>query len=229
MANLCEFEMQISGRREAVEEFVRMISYKGEFEKDGLGRVYKPIYPVSAGLEVISKDPEIVSTVIAGDCAWSLKSALCDSSPRNLYGETERLGIAVEAYSSEPGNRFQEHIVMCCGNMVENETVDYQEYVVDGANESELAEWAEFLGISAQELVAGANEDGEYTIGGFGDDFCCYEDPVPLLQDAWAEMLENDASDRQTTARPALDAKIQEANSRRSEPAVDGQEIEHVR
>lgn len=221
MPNNCYFEMQITGRKESVEEFIRMISHEDEFKGYGLGRVFS-FDLIDGEFRPDPNVPEFVSIRGQGDCANSLNTSIFDTKPFNLYTETKRLGIAVEAYSSEPGCFFQEHILMCCGLPIENKTVKYEEYWVEGASEAERASHAKDLGISVEELMAGMNCNGDYTVGGFGDDFGNFEDAGLILQYTLAEL-------QQAESRAALDAKIADANSRRSEPFVAGKEQTQTR
>lgn len=213
MANNCLFEMKITGLPESVEEFLRLIRSEGEYKDDGLGRVSSDFLPHLGGYQIQKEGDEFVSYCGLGDCAWSLKHALLNTPFRNLYAETERLSLVVEAYGSEPGFCFQEHIVVCCGALIESETVDYTEYWLEGASDEQLAAWSKELGISVEEMRANANENGDYTVGGFGDDFGNFEDYDVLLKDALAERNLS-----------SLDSKIADADARRTEPAVDGKE-----
>ena len=117
MANSCYFLMKIAGREDQVQEFLRMLQWTGPYENSGLGWVYS--FEVDEDTLMHSpKDKNIISLEGQGDCAWSLKTALQDFAIRPLLQETQRLGLMVEAYSSEPGLEFQEHILIDRGTLL---------------------------------------------------------------------------------------------------------------
>ncbi len=182
MANNCYFEMKIAGEEKAVQEFIQMLKWEGPFQECGLGRVYS--FDVDPTLS--EKDPKGSSNITAfgaGDCAWSIKSALLDWKPYSLVGEAARLGLVVEAYSSEPGLCFQEHILVNKDNLITNDVVDYEEYWIEGADESYINELLDDLNLTREELMSGVNVNGDYCIGGF-DNFGDFEDLFSYLEPA---------------------------------------------
>lgn len=166
MANNCGFDMNITGQREACEELVRMLKRKDEFEKNGLGRVYEFIV-----YETEKEDRgNLVTIKGSGDCAWSLLTALRDDNGKrhpSLESETKRLGLAIEAYSSEPGCKFQEHLLINKGIVILDECVDYEEHWIEGMNEETLKELCTEKEISLEELKDLVNDNGDYCVGGF--------------------------------------------------------------
>ena len=115
---------------------------------------------------------------ISGDCAWSIKESMLPGSDPSvtLATEAKRLGLAVEAYSSEPGNRFQEHVLINKGDTLTFDCVDYQEHYVDVMSEKELAELCQEQDLTREELFSEAAVDGMFVVGGFGDDFANFAD-----------------------------------------------------
>lgn len=212
MANNCYFEMKIAGEEPAVQEFIQMLQRKGEFTNNGLGRVFSfdilnPDHPerdpVSGGIALVG----------AGDCAWSIKSALQDWEPRNLMSETERLGLVVEAYSSEPGLCFQEHVLCDKGKMIIEDCVDYEEHWIEGADEMYIQEVMEEKGLTREELMSKLNHNGDYTEGGF-EDFGEFDDLFKYLE---------------LSRKPALDAVISDAGARASGQNVPQKDREYVK
>lgn len=172
MANNCYFQMKIAGPEKAVEEFIRMLRHEGPGY--GLGRVFS--FDLTCPGEV-QRDPQTGNIAIegAGDCAWSLKSSLLEWSPCSLLSETERLGLAVEAYSSEPGCRFQEHILVYKDQELIHDCVDYTEHWIEGAEETYIQEVMEEYGLTREQLMEQVNDNGDFTVGGF-ENFADFED-----------------------------------------------------
>lgn len=173
MANNCWYQMRIAGQKESVDQFIDMLSGIGPVH---LGRVFsaytdEPFTPYPGNKGIGYAD-------VSGDCAWSIKeSMLPGSNPSvTLATEAKRLGLVVEAYSSEPGNQFQEHVLINKGDILTFDCVDYQEHYVEDMSEKELAELCEERGLTKEELLSLVNDNGDYTVGGFGDDFANFAD-----------------------------------------------------
>lgn len=124
MANYCEFDMKITGRKENVLELVEMLKWQGKYEDDGLGKVYDCWHEE---MEMLSDG--FATIQVAGNCAWSVLTAMRNYKGRtpSLESETERLGLAVEVFSSEPGMGFQEHCMIIKGEVIYDNCADYFE------------------------------------------------------------------------------------------------------
>lgn len=195
MPNNCYFEMKVAGKEEAVEKFVQMIKREGPFEEyGGLGRVFS--FDVDHSLT--EKDPSgaYIAVTAQGDCANSLRTALVEWPYRPLGITAANLGVVLEAYSSEPGCFFQEHLLVDQKGDVSLECVHYEEYFIEGASEKEIESVCEEKEISREELISKLNSNGEYCIGGF-EDFGVFQNLFPML-------------DRQ---QPSLDEKVQNAEA----------------
>ena len=173
MANNCWYQMRIAGKKESVDQFIAMLSGKTPAR---LGRVFsvymdEPFTPYPSNKGIGYAD-------ISGDCAWSIKESMLPGSDPSvtLATEAKRLGLAVEAYSSEPGNRFQEHVLINKGDTLTFDCVDYQEHYVDVMSEKELAELCQEQDLTREELFSEAAVDGMFVVGGFGDDFANFSD-----------------------------------------------------
>lgn len=164
MANNCCYDMRITGRKENVNEFIRMMKWEDEYAICGLGRVFSCY---SHEPEVIEGD--IVYVDVFGDCAWSVSTAMMARAGRehSLESETERLGIIVEVYSSEPGCCFQEHYLINKGWIEIDECVDYEEHWVEEFDSIEAYN-EEFDTNFTEDMI---DENGNVCIGGFGDDY----------------------------------------------------------
>ena len=164
MANNCLFDWKIVGKEDNVEELISMMKWEDEFAVEGLGRIYE--------IACFDKE-EIADGVIAaygyGDCAWSVLTALRNYKGRHpsLESETERLGLKIEIYSSEPGFAFQEHVIIDNGIVVEEECVDYEEHWI--AEYDTLEEYnREYETDFTEDMVDG---DGYVKVGGYGDNY----------------------------------------------------------
>lgn len=194
MANNCYFEMKIAGEEKAVDEFVQMIKWQGDY---GLGRVFS--------FEDTERDPApsgapFIAVTGSGDCAWSLRTALVEwTDDRNLLTEARRLGLVIEAFSSEPGCCFQEHLLINKGESVIDECVDYEEYMVEGLTDMELQSLAEDLSLTPEYLRSKMDVNGDFCVGGFGEKFGSFGDLFSFL-----------TQDR----KPALAQQISKAESR---------------
>lgn len=195
MANICSFDMRITGKEEAIKEFASMLRWEGKFEHAGLGRVYD-FEPDIAELEETAV-PGIYTVTGYGSCAWSVLTAMCEEYRKDapsLESETERLGLVVEIYSSEPGCCFQEHYLIAKGDVITDECVDYEEHWIGSS--SLLEEYNKQYGTAFTPDML--NEDGNIAIGGFGEQFGEYEDVTRFFSE---ERL-----------MPSLSSQIQTAN-----------------
>lgn len=173
MANNCWYQMRIAGKKESVDQFMAMLSGKAPTR---LGRVFsvnkdEPFTPYPGNRSIGYAD-------VSGDCAWSIReSMLPGSNPSvTLATEAKRLGLALEAYSSEPGNQFQEHVLINKGDILTFDCVDYEEHCVEGMSEKQLTELCKEKGLTKEELLSQVNYNGDYIVGGFGEDFADYKD-----------------------------------------------------
>lgn len=139
MANNCYFTMKAIGNKESLEEFARMMSGRGEYGAGRLGRVsaFEP-EPVLLG-----NARGIYSLAADGCCANSVYSAMqkegleelaqaLGTSPLlSIEDESKRLHLAVEIYSTERDNGFEEHLVVADGKVILEEDIGINEYFVE--------------------------------------------------------------------------------------------------
>ena len=170
MANLCEFDMRVAGKRENINELATLLEYKGTDEIKGFGRVYE-LYVTN------EEDKNGLSYAdLSGDCAWSIYSAFLDIGKPNLLTETRRLNLVLEAYSREPGICFAEHYIISKGEILLDEEVDYQEVEIAELSEEELQELSRDEGKSLDTIRDEAYENcGYYRSGGFGENYADFE------------------------------------------------------
>ena len=173
MANYCEFDMRVVGKRPNINELISLLKYEGTGEIDGFGRIYE--------LNVTNEydEDKLSSADLSGDCAWSIYSGLIEDG---LLNETKRLHLVLEAYSREPGMGFAEHYIISGGEIIGNEVVAYNEYHVDILTEEEL----ENLSFEAREDIdtirkVASENDGYFGVGGFGDNYANFMDLTKIL------------------------------------------------
>lgn len=171
MANNCAFEMKITGKKENIEEIIRIFQQKDEFKHDGIGRIFS--FYVD-DMQLIDSQRNIFSVNTYGDCAWSVKSSMCHDAEnsRSLKSEAERLHLVIEVFSSETGCQFQEHYLTVFGDVIVNDCVDYEEHWV--AIYGGVDAYNKDFGTSFTEDML--NDNGDVCIGGFGDDYDSFED-----------------------------------------------------
>lgn len=169
MANNCFYDMKITGRKENIKELIQMLKWEGKYENNGIGRVFSCY---DSSIEEICGD--IGYTLVFGDCAWSVNSAMMNNAGREhgLESETGRLDLIVEVYSSEPGIGFQEHILINKGIVEINDCMDYEEHYVEDYETIEEYN-AEYGTNFTEDMV---DENGDVCVGGFGDDYGDFQD-----------------------------------------------------
>ena len=169
MANNCDFDLKITGGKAEIEELVAMLSHKGDYKGNGLGEI-DVFYP---GELTETSVPGVFELIGGGDCPWSVLCALrAEYHEVSLESESKRLGLVIEAYSSEPGAGFQEHILIDKGSVIVDECVDYKEYCIDSCDSVE--QYNEKYGTNfTKDMV---DDNGNICIGGFGENYGCFKD-----------------------------------------------------
>ena len=145
MANMCWVEMELVGGKQNLIDFIRALNQEGNvWVGRGMEASYdelKEIYPGSGKY----------TTRVYGDTKWSINSSMIDNAiSMNHQKETgegpwaeidketltefltleqacKRFSVHLEAFSSEPGCEFEEHIIIKAGLMQLNDSVDMQE------------------------------------------------------------------------------------------------------
>jgi hypothetical protein len=181
MANICNFSMKIVGGEQNVDSFVSALEQEGHF---CMGR----------GAVVDMRDYFDDGSILFGAVKWSLESSLTDNAVSmrkqketgegnwandgfidnhefiTLAEASEKFDVDVEAYSTEPGCGFAEHILVKKGKVIVNDSAPYQEiWFEDYANYEEFSKYCPNL---AKEFDERAFEDlcasGDYqAFGGF--------------------------------------------------------------
>lgn len=168
MANICEFDMKVTGRKEDVLEFVDTLKLQAALYFD---------------IDDTFEQGDYMSVTGFGGCKWSIYSSMRSSRYSfSLEDMSERLDLVIEAYSKEPGLEFQEHILIDKGEVLIDECVDYEEYFVEELDQEGLRQLCEKTGLSADEIKDRSDHNGDFTIGGF-DDYGIFRDFMPRSLD----------------------------------------------
>lgn len=140
MANNCFYQMQIQGKEEGVDEFIKIIQADYNYNEENKCVPERHLWRVfEACVDDEYINDGIKTVMISGDCAWSVYSCMCDGActyqsqnpDRNgttLKAESERLNLAIEVYSEECGCAFMEHFVFVNGEQLVDKCVDWHEY-----------------------------------------------------------------------------------------------------
>lgn len=181
MPNICLYSMCVKGKKENIEEFIKVIQADYDYDKMKFTHdrhLFRVFSADDNGIEQVD-DNDVYEVIINGDCAWSVGSCMFESYyynslkerfPNEFRGttlqiESERLGLDIEVYSEESGCCFQEHYVICNGDIVVDESEDWYEYYI-GDYETK-AEAEEDLGITITDEEWNSGEDF-ISRGGFG-------------------------------------------------------------
>lgn len=160
MANVCEFEMKVTGAMENVKKALEI--FITEYENDEGEFVSSSGNPFIFGTSINEVEEEEHGIIIKGDCAWSVAQCMLDV-PSSYYAEnkhldsfngttlplvSEELQLKIEVFSKEDGILFQEHYLIDNGSMIVSEDAEYfeefddeeEDYVVVGGIEN----WGKF-------------------------------------------------------------------------------------
>lgn len=165
MANNCYYRMMIRGRREDCGKWIRRM--ESPEEPNGFHRIFSAIVYDERG------DDNDFSAMIEGDCAWSLESC-CRASGYSggidLFAvNSKELNIVMEAYSQEVGCEFQEHYIYDKGNCLVDECEFWSSTYYDESEFESFEAFKECVGAPCEFTKDDLDEDGCYTIGGFGE------------------------------------------------------------
>ena len=176
MPNLCDYEIRVRGKKEKVEEFIKVIQSDYNVDKN-TSEFDRHLYRVFDA-DVYDKKEEngLTTAYIAGTCAWSVHSCMMEGSytyyneysklethGTSLIQESKNLHLEIEVGSEESGCTFSEHFLINNGDMVIEECNDFYEIYWDGTPESlkEINE-AHDLNLTEKDF----DENDYYKIGG---------------------------------------------------------------
>lgn len=169
MANDCYYEMKVTGTKKSLDEFVRIIKCDYDYNSRTF-TADKHFYRVfEAEVDDYVKQPNspFYSVIITGFCAWSIMSCMREegyyytwhkthkaSRDTTLRQVSKQLHLAIDAFSSEPGCCFQEHVKYLNGKCLVDDCVDYYSVCIE--DEKDLEEFNKSI-------------NGEYTMADVED------------------------------------------------------------
>lgn len=158
MANICSFILQVQGTKESVEEFLKIIYGRYDYNTNTFTSS-KHFWRVCVyGTGDVEKDNAFYKAVVYGDCAWSVASCMFEDGyysefkrSKNCRGTcleklTKQLHVAVDVVGEETGFAFQEHYVVVCGKVKKSEVLPFYDECI--GNEDELADFNKRHGTS---------------------------------------------------------------------------------
>lgn len=180
MPNICIYSMCVKGKKESIEEFIKVIQANydyGTMEFSYDRHLFRVFSADENEIEQVGDD--LYEVIINGDCAWSVSSCMFESNyysnlkrdfPNEFRGttlqlESKRLELDIEVYSEESGCCFQEHYIIRNGDIEVYDCVDWYEYYI-GDYETK-AEAEEDLNIAITDEEWNSGEDF-ISRGGFG-------------------------------------------------------------
>ena len=181
MPNYCNYSMCVVGKKENIEEFIKVIqadyNYGAmEFSYDRhMFRVFEAVCD-----EIEERFDGRYQVIINGYCAWSVASCMLEHGYyrefKKDYGsnfrgttlpiESERLNLDIEVFSEESGMCFQEHYIISNGDIECEECIEWEEVWIEEFETKEEAEEELETEITDEEWAAG-QEEGYFTRGGF--------------------------------------------------------------
>ena len=175
MANYCYYTMMATGEEENIDTLIKMLKWEGMFKDNGLGRIYEVC-------EMNRKEiaDGLVSVTLTGDCAWSVLTAMRDVDNIKLFRSIEdasrQLDLIIEIFSEESGFGFQEHLLIVKGEVIVDDSVDYEEHYVEEFDTIEQYN-EEFETDFTEDMIV----DGYIYIGGYGDDYCNFSNHLEYI------------------------------------------------
>lgn len=159
MANWCSYCMRITGGEAECKEFYAILKCERPQKFD---RVFE------ADIQCEGNNSGIHFMEISGYCAWSVYESMDDDNAvTTLQAESDRLGLMIEVYSTEPSNQFAEHIWYINGVRIEDERVKYTEFYWDKCEYPTIDELNAHYGTTYTE--DDFDMDGYHIEGGFGE------------------------------------------------------------
>ena len=150
MPNYCSYSMKVKGTPKNVEEFFNIMQANYSYQEDGTcidpntGEIVERHFWRVFEAYIVDDETSgnIRSTIINGDCAWSVHSCMrsgrgtyqSDYPDRNgttLQDESARLNLSIEVFSEECGCCFMEHYVYVNGREIVGDCVEWSEYCTE--------------------------------------------------------------------------------------------------
>lgn len=188
MPNICFYSMCVIGKKESVEEFIKVIKADydyGTMEFTHDRHLFRVFEAYENNIEHIGQNvqgDDLYEVIINGECAWSVGCCMFDDGYHGYYAdfkkrfpndfrgttipiESKNLELSIEIFSEESGMCFQEHYMVVDGDVIVDECVDWDEYYIRDYATKEEAE--EDLGIEITDEEWNGPDD-YISRGGFG-------------------------------------------------------------
>ena len=158
MPNYCDYSMCVRGTKEAINEFIKVIQadYDYSENKFSFDRHLFRVFEANVN-EFEEVGDAQYRAIIDGYCAWSVSCCMLNSGDYSYYHtfeqrfkesfrgttllqESEKLNLAIEVFSQEPGCCFSEYYLIKNGELEESDCVKFYEYCIDDYKTKEEAE-----------------------------------------------------------------------------------------
>lgn len=152
-ANDCYANILVRGRKEAVEEFDKILNATYNYEKMEFSHIPHLNRISEIESEYYQKYGLLAMREYIVDCAWSASSCLLNTPGSYYYDRIEHekrtgainhstnivdiskeYGLDIEIWSQEDIEHFEEHILVQNGEVKINETYDFYEFFIDDYN-----------------------------------------------------------------------------------------------
>jgi len=188
MANCCSYLMQVQGKPENVDEFIKIISCEPDYGKNEFS-FDRHFWRINAVVDDEKIENEIKTALLSGDCANSVKCCTFDqpASYQNTFSnnmdrlyecnkdtvcrgtdiltESKKLDLIIEIYSEE--DDCQKHLIINKGDIEVDDFVEYNFIRWDKDEYPTIEELSEGYGETYTEDQF--DEDGDCIIGGFSE------------------------------------------------------------
>lgn len=198
MPNECSAVVKVSGRKDSVDEFIRIMNADYDYDhyvEENMSFSHNSHFFRIFSADVMDYEQDGLFVVATLDvwCAWSIACCMFDDGYYNTIKKecedhnvpfhgtnitecAKKLQLSIEAISEEPAMCFMEHyLVNADGEFEINDVVDMEEYYIDEYNtlaEYKAANPNDGIDIATEEEYANAKSEGcWYRKGGIPYDF----------------------------------------------------------
>lgn len=184
MANTCEYNMMVKGKKKDVDTLVKWLNAGYDYFIDDNGvptlvcdsdhHFYRVLSAQSG--EIDGEDEDVIRQTVHGDCAWSVATSMLKGRESiyhmpndkfedirkdvNLVDASWLLDLEIEVYSKEPGMCFAEHYLINGGKMIIKESTEFILFCLEDYKTKEEAEKDLDLTITDKEWANRNKNDG---------------------------------------------------------------------
>ena len=163
MPNICCYDMKVVGKKENVEEFIKVIQANYDYNKNefSFDRHLWRVFEANIIDTELREDGNFVA-MITGNCAWSVYTSMTaeehsyyddykirKDGKKNkgscLENESKNLNLNIEVFSTETDIGFQEHLIIKNGETIINNCKDYADYSASWFDDNEEKDSIELL------------------------------------------------------------------------------------